>query len=53
MVNISIIGAGSVAFSMKFIRDLCVTESLWGSKIMLMDISKDRLNMVHNLAFRY
>ncbi|MCD6325128.1 alpha-glucosidase/alpha-galactosidase [Candidatus Bathyarchaeota archaeon] len=53
MVNISIIGAGSVAFSMSFIRDLCVTESLWGSKVTLMDISKDRLNMIHNLTVRY
>jgi len=53
MVNISIIGAGSVVFSMSFIRDLCVTKSLWGSKITLMDISKDRLSMIHNLAVRY
>jgi len=53
MVNISIIGAGSVVFSTSFIRDLCVTKSLWGSKITLMDISKERLNMVHNLAVRY
>jgi len=53
MVNISIIGAGSAAFSANFIRDLCVTESLWGSNITLMDISKERLDMVHNLAVRY
>jgi len=53
MVNISIIGAGSVVFSTSFIRDLCVTESLWGSKITLMDISRDRLKVVHNLAVRY
>jgi len=53
MVNIAIIGAGSVVFSTSFIRDLCVTKSLWGSKITLMDISKDRLNMIHNLAVRY
>ena len=53
MVNISIIGAGSVAFSTNFIRDLCVTESLWDSTITLMDVSKERLSMVHNLAVRY
>jgi len=53
MVNISIIGAGSVVFSMSFIRDLCVSESLWGSKITLMDISNDRLKIVYNLAVRY
>jgi alpha-galactosidase len=53
LVNISIIGAGSVVFSANFIRDLCVTKSLWGSRVTLMDISKERLRMVRNLAVRY
>ncbi len=53
MAKISIIGAGSVMFSMAFIRDLCVTKSLEGSTVTLMDISKERLKMIHNLAERY
>ena len=53
MVQITIVGAGSVAFSGNFIRDLCVTESLWGSTVTLMDISKERLNLVYRLARRY
>jgi len=53
MVQISLIGAGSVAFSGSFIRDLCVTKTLSGSTVVLMDISKERLNMVHKLATRY
>ncbi|MGQ9514474.1 MAG: family 4 glycosyl hydrolase [Thermoproteota archaeon] len=53
MVQVSIIGAGSVAFSGSFIRDLCVTKSLWGSTVVLMDIDKKRLEMVYGLATRY
>lgn len=53
MVQITIVGAGSVAFSGSFIRDLCVTKSLWGSTVTLMDISKQRLNLVYRLARRY
>ena len=53
MVQISIIGAGSVVFSGSFIRDLCLTKSLWGSTVMLMDINKERLSTVCNLASRY
>ncbi|MBS7648992.1 alpha-glucosidase/alpha-galactosidase [Candidatus Bathyarchaeota archaeon] len=53
MVYISIVGAGSVVFSGSFIRDLCLTKSLWGSTVTLMDIDKERLGVVHNLALRY
>ncbi|HID91322.1 TPA: alpha-glucosidase/alpha-galactosidase, partial [Candidatus Bathyarchaeota archaeon] len=52
-VKISIIGAGSAAWSMTLIRDLCLTKGLWGSTVSLMDISKERLDMVYNLARRY
>ncbi len=52
MAKISIIGAGSAVFSANFIRDLCGTESLWGSTVVLMDTDKDRLNMVHGFATR-
>jgi len=53
MVEISLIGAGSVMFSLAFIRDLCVTETLGGSTVTLMDINRDRLEMVYGLAQRY
>jgi len=53
MVEVSIIGAGSVAFSTSLVRDLSVTRSLLGSTVVLMDIDKERLNMVRDLAVRY
>jgi len=51
--QIAIVGAGSVMFSVSLIRDLCVTKDLWGSTVVLMDIDKERLNLVHGLATRY
>ncbi|MEM2342067.1 MAG: alpha-glucosidase/alpha-galactosidase [Candidatus Bathyarchaeia archaeon] len=53
MVKISIIGAGSVVFSCSFVRDLCLTKSLWGSIVYLMDIDKERLETVYRIATRY
>jgi len=53
MVQISIVGAGSVMFSAQFVVDLCATKSLWNSRVTLMDISRERLNMIYNLAKRY
>jgi len=53
MSKISIIGAGSVVFSGSFIRDLCLTKSLWGSTVCLMDINKERLETVYRIATRY
>jgi alpha-galactosidase len=53
MVNISIIGAGSAAFSAAFIRDLCVARNLWGSTVTLMDIDEERLSLVSKFALNY
>lgn len=53
MVQISIIGAGSVVFFGSFIGDLCLTKSLWGSTVVLMDVDKERLERVYNIAKRY
>ena len=50
--KISIIGAGSAVFSMRLVRDLCLTPSLQGSTVCFMDINEERLNIVHNLAQR-
>ena len=53
MVKVSIIGAGSVIFSTRLVRDFCVTESLSGTTIALMDIDEERLEVVYELASRY
>ena len=44
--KIAIIGAGSAQFSGGIIRDLCVTPSLYGSKLTLMDVDEKRLNFI-------
>ncbi len=53
MVKISFIGAGSAAFSMKVIRDLCLSEGLSGSAVVLMDVNKSRLDAVYSMATHY
>lgn len=53
MVKISLIGAGSVVWSMMVIRDLSLTKTLTGSTVMLMDIDEKRLNTSYDLALRY
>ncbi|MCD6545571.1 MAG: alpha-glucosidase/alpha-galactosidase [Thermotogae bacterium] len=52
-VKISIIGAGSAAFSLRLVGDLCRTKNLEGSLISLMDIDGNRLNAIYNLATKY
>ena len=53
MVKISIIGAGSMAWSGNLIKDLCLTKGLWGNTISLMDIDGRRLDVIYGLAKRY
>lgn len=53
MVKITIIGAGSIVFSVRLISDLVMTPGLHQSKVVLMDIDKHRLNAVYCLATRY
>lgn len=52
-VRLAIVGAGSAVFSMSLVRDICLTEALGGSEIVLMDIDEGRLEMVCELARRY
>jgi alpha-galactosidase len=52
-VKITLIGAGSAAFSLALIKDLCLTEGLSGSHVTFMDIDQERLVMVHKLTERY
>ena len=51
-VRIGIIGAGSAIFSMRLVSDICKTQNLKGSEVVLMDIDEDRLNAVSFLAQR-
>ena len=53
MAHITIIGAGSAAFSLALITDLCATPGLWGSTVTLMDISPGRLDVARTIAERY
>ena len=52
-VKIAVIGAGSAVFSISFIRDLCLTPSLQGSTVYLVDINEERLRAVYSLAKRF
>lgn len=53
MAKVTIIGAGSVIFSMTLVRDFCVTPGLAGTTLTLMDIDPARLQRVYQLASRY
>jgi len=52
-VKITIVGAGSVVFSLGLVKDLCLTPSLHGSRVCFMDIDAPRLEIVFRLAQRY
>jgi len=51
--KISLIGAGSGAFSLSLIRDLCLTRSLAGCTVSFMDIDPQRLAGSFNVCQRY
>ena len=51
--KVSIIGAGSVVFSLGLVKDMCLTEGLKGSTVHFMDINEERLDVVYQLARRY
>ncbi len=52
-VKMVLIGAGSAVFSLNLIRDLCLTPSLQGSQISLVDIDPERLEIAATLCRRY
>ena len=52
-IKVTIIGAGSVVFSLGLVKDLCLTESLKGSKVCFMDINEERLDIIYRLGVRY
>ena len=51
-LKIALIGAGSATFSMRVVTDLCLTESLHGSRVSLMDVDERRLEMIYRLTKR-
>ena len=51
--KIAFVGAGSAAFSMNVVKDLCLTPGLFGSEVVLMDADDDRLRSVHSMAVAY
>lgn len=52
-VKVTIIGAGSVVFSLGLVKDICLTGGLKGSMVHFMDINQERLDVVYRLAQRY
>ena len=51
--KISIIGAGSGAFSLSMIKDICLTPNLAGSTVSMMDIDLPRLEAAYDVCRRY
>ena len=52
-IKVTIIGAGSVVFSLGLVKDICLTEGLNGSEVCFMDINQESLDIVYRLALRY
>jgi alpha-galactosidase len=51
--KITIIGAGSAVFSLNLVRDICLSPGLSGCTVVLMDVSRERLDAIHDLCARY
>lgn len=51
--KISIIGAGSAIFSLNLIKDICINENLKDCTVSLMDVNKEKLEVIYNLCTRY
>jgi alpha-galactosidase len=52
-IQVTVIGAGSIVFSLALVKDICLTPGLNGSKVYFMDINPETLDVVYNLAVRY
>ena len=52
-IKISLIGAGSGAFSLSLIRDICLTRNLEGCTVSFMDINSERLEGSYAICQRY
>jgi len=47
-----LVGAGSIVFGLRLVSDLCATEGVRNSELVLVDIDTDRLELVSTLARR-
>jgi len=52
-IKLGVIGAGSATFSLGLIKDICLRESLAGSLVVLMDVDRERAEVMHRFAERY
>lgn len=52
-MKISIIGAGSIRFSLQLIGDMAKTKSTSDSLVSVMDINEEKLNAIYILAQKY
>jgi alpha-galactosidase len=52
-IKISLIGAGSGAFSLSLIRNICLTKNLDGCTVSFMDVNPERLEGSFNVCRRY
>ena len=52
-VKLGVIGAGSATFSVGLVKDICLTKSLAGSLVTLMDVDRERVQIMHRFAERY
>jgi alpha-galactosidase len=52
-IRLGVIGAGSAEFSVGMVKDICLTPSLAGSSVVLMDVDAERAETVHLFATRY
>ncbi len=50
--KIVLIGAGSAVFGTRLIRDIAQTAGLQGSELVLVDINREKLNVVYNIGKR-
>ena len=52
-IKLGVIGAGSATFSVGLVKDICLTKSLAGSLVTLMDVDRERVEIMHRFAERY
>jgi alpha-galactosidase len=52
-IKLGVIGAGSATFSVGLVKDICLTRSLAGSLVTLMDVDRERVQIMHRFAERY
>lgn len=52
-IKLGVIGAGSATFSVGLVKDICLTKSLAGSLVTLMDVDQERVRIMHQFAERY